>query len=54
MSRAGYKGKHGNFEIPGLGKSKEKKNFLSDDKRIEQEALYMQVTVGNYGIIFPN
>ncbi|PAV86262.1 hypothetical protein WR25_24271 [Diploscapter pachys] len=35
MSRAGYKGKHGNFEIP-------------EDKRIEQEALYMQVTVGDH------
>lgn len=54
MSRAGYKGKHGNFEIPGLGKSKKNENFLSEDKRIEQEALYMQATVGDHGIVFLN
>ncbi|PAV84170.1 hypothetical protein WR25_17172 isoform C [Diploscapter pachys] len=32
MSRAGYKGKHGNLEIPGLGKSKKKKVKTSFQK----------------------
>uniref|UniRef100_A0A914RBJ2 Uncharacterized protein n=1 Tax=Parascaris equorum TaxID=6256 RepID=A0A914RBJ2_PAREQ len=36
MSRAGYKGKYGDFEVP--------------DEIIQQlNALYMQVTVGDYG-----
>ncbi|GMT32848.1 hypothetical protein PFISCL1PPCAC_24145, partial [Pristionchus fissidentatus] len=35
-SRAGYKGKHGNFDVP-------------EESKIELEALYLQVTVGNYG-----
>uniref|UniRef100_A0A8R1EC08 ACB domain-containing protein n=1 Tax=Caenorhabditis japonica TaxID=281687 RepID=A0A8R1EC08_CAEJA len=35
MSRAGYKGKHGNFEVP--------------IERLEElNALYMQATVGDY------
>ncbi|KJH44138.1 hypothetical protein DICVIV_09834 [Dictyocaulus viviparus] len=35
MSRAGYKGEHGNFEVP-------------EDDKIKLDALYMQVTVGDY------
>ncbi|VDM42505.1 unnamed protein product [Toxocara canis] len=36
MSRAGYKGEHGNFEVP--------------EEIIQQlNALYMQITVGEYG-----
>ncbi|VDN45315.1 unnamed protein product [Gongylonema pulchrum] len=39
MSRAGYKGEHGHFDVPV--------------ETIEQlNALYMQITVGDYGIIF--
>lgn len=38
MSRAGYKGKHGQFDVP--------------EETIQQmNALYMQVTVGDYGEI---
>lgn len=36
MSRAGYKGKHGDFEVP-------------TEKLEELNALYMQATVGDYG-----
>ncbi|CAJ0942261.1 unnamed protein product, partial [Mesorhabditis belari] len=35
MSRAGYKGKHGDFDVP-------------EEEMIKLEALYMQVTLGNY------
>ncbi|VDM56251.1 unnamed protein product [Angiostrongylus costaricensis] len=35
MSRAGYKGVHGNFDVP-------------EEDKTKLEALYMQVTVGDY------
>lgn len=38
MSRAGYKGEHGNFEVP-------------QEIIRELDALYMQITVGDYGIM---
>uniref|UniRef100_A0A1I7XSW7 RNA_GG_bind domain-containing protein n=1 Tax=Heterorhabditis bacteriophora TaxID=37862 RepID=A0A1I7XSW7_HETBA len=38
MSRAGYKGKHGNFEVP-------------EENKRELDALYMQATVGDYGAL---
>ena len=36
MSRAGYKGKHGQFEVP-------------DDDKINMFGMYMQATVGDVG-----
>lgn len=38
MSRAGYKGKHGDFEVPA-------------ERYEELNALYMQATVGDYGTL---
>ncbi|VDM08275.1 unnamed protein product [Wuchereria bancrofti] len=41
MCRAGYKGKHGHFDVP--------------EQTLQQmNALYMQVTVGDYGRLFKN
>ena len=39
MSRAGYKGKFGNFEVPA-------------ETLLELDGLFMQVTVGDYGSLF--
>lgn len=36
MSRAGYKGEHGHHEVP-------------EEDKILLDALYMQVTAGDYG-----
>lgn len=41
MCRAGYNGKHGHFDVP--------------EKILQQmDALYMQITVGDYGKPFRN
>lgn len=37
MSRAGYKGEHGHHEVP-------------EEDKIKLDALYMQATVGDYGM----
>lgn len=38
MSRSGYKGEHGNFTVP-------------DEDINKLDAIYMQVTVGDYGTL---
>jgi hypothetical protein len=41
MSLAGYKGEHGNFTVP-------------EESKLRLHALYMQVTVGDYGKKYKN
>lgn len=41
MCQAGYKGKHGHFDVP--------EQILQ-----QMNALYMQITVGDYGRLFRN